>query len=223
MFFCSSVRLPKLQVFCGAAALFLCYLILPQSEPPPRSCFPNPKTPIVPRGTHNLFIFKYLLYVFLLFRKASETSSFLWGGGSFSRYLTFPQSEPPPRPCFPNPKTPIVPRGTHNLFIFKCLLCVFLLFRKTSETSSFLWGGGSFSRYLTFPQFEPPPRPCFPNPKTLIVPRGTHNLFIFKCLLYVFLLFRKASETSSFLWGGGSFSLLLNFSPIRTATPNFQI
>ena len=164
-----------------------------------------------------------MLRVFLLFRKISETSSFLWGGGSFSRYLTFPQSEPPPRSCFPNPKTSIVPRGTHNLFIFKCLLYVFLLFRKASETSSFLWGGGSFSRYLTFPQSEPPPRSCFPNPKTSIVPRGTHNLFIFKCLLYVFLLFRKASETSSFLWGGGSFSLLLNFSPIRTATPNFQI
>ena len=148
MFFCSSVRLPKLQVFCGAAALFLCYLIPPQSEPPPCPCFPNPKTPIVPRGTHNLFIFKCLLCIFLLFRKTSETSSFLRGGGSFSRYLTFPQSEPPPRPFFPNPKSPIVPRGTHNLFIFKCLLCIFLLFRKTSETSSFLWGGGSFSLLL---------------------------------------------------------------------------
>ena len=163
MFFCSSVRFPKLQVFCGAAALFLCYLILPQFEPPPRPCFPNPKTPIVPRGTHNLFIFKCLLYVFLLFRKASETSSFLWGGGSFSRYLTFPQFEPPPRPCFPNPKTSIVPRGTHNLFIFKYLLYVFLLFRKASETSSFLWGGGSFSLLLNFSAIRAAAPPILPE------------------------------------------------------------
>ena len=125
-----------------------------------------------------------IILVSLLTRIVCRNSKFFEGGGSFSCYLTFPQSEPPPLPYFPKPKTPIVPRGTHNLFIFKCLLCIFLLFRKASVTSSFLWGGGSFSCYLTSPQSEPPPRPCFPKPKTPIVPRGTHILFIsLHCLI----------------------------------------
>ena len=102
-------------------------------------------------------------------RNVSEFSRFLGGGGSLLQYLTSPQSEPPP-PGFPKPETPIVPRGTHNLFIIEC----------RPEFSRFLEGGGSFPQYLTSPQSEPPP-PYFPKPETPIVPRGTHNLFIIEC------------------------------------------
>ena len=53
-------------------------------------------------------------------RNVSEFSRFPGGGGSFPQYLTSLQSEPPP-PYFPKPKTSIVPRGTHILFIIECV------------------------------------------------------------------------------------------------------
>ena len=117
------LRPPKMfsnfQGFPGAAALFLNTLTSTQSEPPP-PYFPKPKTPIVPRGTHNLFIIECRPE----FLRPPETfpnfQGFSGGGGSFPQYLTSLQSEPPP-PYFPKLKTPIVPRGTHNLFIIECV------------------------------------------------------------------------------------------------------
>ncbi len=105
---------PKFQGFPGAAALFFNTLLLrnPSRRPP---YFPKPKTPIVPRGTHNLFIIK-CLPEFL--RSPEMFPNFQGFPGAAALFLnTLLLCNPSRRPpYFPKLKTPIVPRGTHNLF-----------------------------------------------------------------------------------------------------------
>ena len=114
-----------------------------------------------------------------LSRKVSEFSRFPGGGGSFLQYLTSLQSEPPP-PYFPKLKTPIVPRGTHNLFIIECRP-EFL--RSPERFPNFQGFSGAAALFLNTLLLCNPSRrpPYFPKPKTPIVPRGTHNLFIIEC------------------------------------------
>ena len=155
---------------------------------------------------------------FSAFPQAFLNFKFPGGGGSLPEYLTSLQSEPPP-PYFPKPKTPIVPRGTHNLFIIQ--LCPELLCLSASfpEFQVFSGGGGSFPEYLTSLQSEPPPHTS--RSRKLRLFHVEHTICSQFNSVLNFSAFPQAFLNFKFPGGGGSFSCYLTSLQSEPPPPYF--
>ena len=132
------------------------------------------------------------------------------GGGSFPRNFTSPKSEPPPRPSRIR-KLPIVPRGTHILFIFICRLEVSHLSASFPELQVFLGAAALF--LATSLLRNPSRRPDLPESENLRLFHVEHTFCSHLNIGLKFTTSLQAHLIFKFFWGAAA--LFLATSPLR--------